>query len=220
LITKYGSDVVFRVTVISLVIVAAGFILDTVLGIVLLIIFAVFYLFTLYFFRDPERKIPELENGEVLSPADGKVVLIGKPDAADTEFFSSDEKLMQLSIFMSPLNVHVNRYPISGILKFMKYIPGKYLVAFDEKSSLNNERSVFGIEAQGKKIIFKQIAGFIARRIAYDCELNTEVKAGERFGMIKFGSRLDLIFRSDAKVYVSIGDKVKAGETKLLKLNS
>ena len=94
MITKYGSDVVFRVTVISLVIVAAGFILDTVLGIVLLIIFAVFYLFTLYFFRDPERKIPELENGEVLSPADGKVVLIGKPDAADTDFFSSDEKCL------------------------------------------------------------------------------------------------------------------------------
>jgi phosphatidylserine decarboxylase len=220
LITKYGSDTVFKVFIISAVIVAAGFILDLILGICLLIIFLIFDIFTLYFFRDPERNIPALNDGEVLSPADGKIVMIEKPSITDSDFFSPEEDLMQVSIFMSPLNVHVNRFPVSGLLKFVKYIPGKYLVAFDEKSSTNNERSVFGIESNGKKIIFKQIAGFVARRITYDCEPEIEVTAGNRFGMIKFGSRVDLIFKKGAEIYVQIGDKVKAGETKLLKLIS
>ncbi len=220
MITKYGSDTVFKVFIISAVIVAAGFILDLILGICLLIIFLIFDIFTLYFFRDPERNIPALNDGEVLSPADGKIVMIEKPSITDSDFFSPEEDLMQVSIFMSPLNVHVNRFPVSGLLKFVKYIPGKYLVAFDEKSSTNNERSVFGIESNGKKIIFKQIAGFVARRITYDCEPEIEVTAGNRFGMIKFGSRVDLIFKKGAEIYVQIGDKVKAGETKLLKLIS
>ncbi len=220
MITKYGSDTVFKVFIISAVIVAAGFILDVILGICLLIIFLLFDIFTLYFFRDPERNVPALNEGEVISPADGKIVMIEKPAFTDADFFSPDEELMQVSIFMSPLNVHVNRFPLSGLLKFVKYIPGKYLVAFDEKSSTNNERSVFGIESNGKKIIFKQIAGFVARRITYDCEPGTGVTAGNRFGMIKFGSRVDLIFKKGAEIYVQIGDKVKAGETKLLKLIS
>jgi len=220
LITKYGSDTVFKVFIISAVVVAAGFILDIILGISLLILFLLFDIFTLYFFRDPERTVPALDDGDVISPADGKIVLIEKPEITDSDFFSPEDNLMQVSIFMSPLNVHVNRFPVSGLLKFVKYIPGKYLVAFDEKSSTNNERSVFGIESNGKKIIFKQIAGFVARRITYDCEPDTEVTAGNRFGMIKFGSRIDLIFRNGAKIYVNVGDKVKAGETKLLKLIS
>ena len=219
--TKYGRDVILRVLVISILLIVLGYLShNKILEIILLVVVVLFNIFMFYFFRDPERNPPHLDDGEIVSPADGKVVLIKEIEFVGNEFFNAGEKLIQLSIFLSPLNVHINRFPMSGTLKYVKYIPGKYLVAFDDKSSLNNERSEFGIESGGKKLLFKQIAGFIARRIVYDCKENSQVKAGDRFGMIKFGSRMDLLFKPGAKIYVNLGDKVKAGETKLLKLIS
>ena len=126
--------------------------------------------------------------------------------------FFGDIKIKQLSIFLSPLNVHVNCFPVNGVLKYFNYIKGKYLVAFNHKASEMNERSELGVETpEGKKIIFKQIAGFVARRIVCNIKLNEEVKAGQKFGMIKFGSRVDLLFDTNTDVKVKIGDKVVAG---------
>ena len=167
------------------------------------------------FFRDPERKTP---NGDdlIISPADGKVFLIR--ELFENEFILDDA--IQISIFMSPLNVHVNRIPISGEVKFLKYIPGKYIVAFEEKSSENNERKIIGIETgDGLKIMVKQIAGFIARRIVCEVKKGDKVKTGQRYGMIKFGSRVDVIMpKNKVEILVSIGQKVKAGETIIAKV--
>jgi phosphatidylserine decarboxylase len=114
---------------------------------------------------------------------------------------------------MSPLNVHVNRYPITGKVGYFKYIPGEFLVAYEEKSSLRNERTHIGIENEYGKIFFKQIAGFVARRIVAPIRVGDSARAGERFGMIKFGSRVDVIIQKQAHVQVKLGDKTVAGET-------
>jgi phosphatidylserine decarboxylase len=186
-----------------------------------LFILSVFlFIFTLYFFRDPERKIPEnISVTSVLSPADGKVVLIETIKNTDDTFFGKDEMLYKVCIFLSPFNVHVNRIPVSGSVSYYKYIKGKYLVAFNHKSSDKNERTVIGItNDNGKKLIFKQIAGFVARRIVCDLKTGYDVIAGKRFGMIKFGSRVDLIFSSNAKLFTAVGNKVVGGETILAEL--
>jgi phosphatidylserine decarboxylase len=186
-----------------------------------LFILSVFlFIFTLYFFRDPERKIPEnISGNSVLSPADGKVVLIETIKNTDDTFFGKDEMLYKVCIFLSPLNVHVNRIPVSGSVSYYEYIKGKYLVAFNHKSSDKNERTVIGItNDKGKKLIFKQIAGFVARRIVCDLKAGYDVIAGKRFGMIKFGSRVDLIFSSNAKLFTAVGNKVVGGETILAEL--
>jgi phosphatidylserine decarboxylase len=120
---------------------------------------------------------------------------------------------------MSPLNVHVNRIPVSGTISFYNYIKGKYLVAFNHKSSEKNERTVIGItNINGKKIIFKQIAGFVARRIVCNLKTGSEVFVGKRFGMIKFGSRVDLLLNSNAKLFIKPGEKVTAGKTIIAEL--
>ncbi len=164
--------------------------------------------FTLNFFRDPERTTPPGEN-LIISPADGKVIQV-RPVRED-EYLK--EEAVEVSIFMSPLNVHVNRIPISGKVDYYRYIPGEYLVAFDDKSSLRNERTHIGI-ANGKfRVFFKQIAGFVARRIIAEVQEGLNVKAGERFGMIRFGSRVDIFVPKHATVKVKVGDVAVAGST-------
>jgi len=164
---------------------------------------------TIYFFRDPDRQ-PEISGDHVvLSPADGKVVFCDEVE--EPEFLRSRSRMV--SIFMSPVNVHVNRIPVNGTVKFLKYIRGKYLVAFDEKSSDRNERMLVGIESEGNKVLFKQIAGFIARRIVCDLSEGQKVAAGERFGMIKFGSRVDVLLPLNCDVKVKLNDKTFAGRT-------
>jgi len=219
-VTNYGKDVVLKVLFITLAIDAAAFIVNIAwLKLLLFSISLFLLLFTLYFFRDPERKLPAgITPDTVISPADGKVVLIEKVKNGYPEFFSGDE-LTQVSIFLSPLNVHVNCYPVSGTLKYFNYIKGDYVVAFNNKSSDRNERSEIGIETKkGRKIIFKQIAGFVARRIVCDLRLNSNVKAGEKFGMIKFGSRIDILVPIDTDIKVKLKDKVTAGVTEIAKL--
>ncbi|MBN2571551.1 MAG: phosphatidylserine decarboxylase family protein [Ignavibacteriales bacterium] len=166
------------------------------------------FLFTLYFFRDPERNISKKSN-IIVSPADGKIIKIEEIDSNSY----IKEKSHKISIFMSPLNVHVNRIPIDGKIDFLNYIPGEYLVAFHEKSDERNERNEIGIMSTYGKVYFCQIAGFIARRIECELELCQEVKMGERFGMIKFGSRVDVVVPIDWKIKVKNEQHVKAGET-------
>ena len=212
LISKYGYDVVGAVTVL----VAAGaalswYIVDgkAVRFGLLGLLFAIL-IFTLYFFRDPDRTPPQGDN-LVLAPADGEIVLI--KDVQEDEFLKSSA--IQVSIFMSPLNVHVNRFPISGTVRLYKHIPGEYLVAFEEKSSLRNERTHIGLQNARVKVFFKQIAGFVARRIVANIKEGDTAVAGERFGMIKFGSRVDVIVPKNLELKVKLGDRTVAGETVL-----
>lgn len=166
------------------------------------------------FFRVPMRKI-SYSLGEVLCPADGKVVVI--EEVEENEYFK--DRRIQISIFMSPLNVHANYYPISGQNTYVKYHEGKYLVAWHPKSSTENERStVVTRDESGTEVLFRQIAGALARRICLYAEPNRGAKAGEEFGFIKFGSRIDLFLPLNSKINVKIGDKVRGIETKIAHL--
>ncbi len=175
----------------------------------------VIFLLTMQFFRIPKRRINSSPN-DILCPADGKVVVIEETD--ETEYFK--DKRIQVSIFMSPLNVHANYNPISGIVNYVKYHPGKFLVAWHPKSSTENERTtlVAKHEETGHEVLFRQIAGAIARRICYYITPSQKIKAGEEFGFIKFGSRIDLFLPLGTEIEVNIGDKVKGRITRIGKL--
>lgn len=163
------------------------------------------------FFRVPNRTV-NAEDLDIVCPADGKVVVI--EEVEETEYFK--DKRIQISIFMSPLNVHANWNPIKGIVKYVKYHPGLFLVAWHPKSSTDNERSTFVVEHEnGKEVLFRQIAGAVARRICYYAKEGDKVNQGTEFGFIKFGSRIDLFLPLDAKVDVKIGDKVQGKITKI-----
>ncbi len=171
--------------------------------------------FILFFFRDPDREITEGEN-LVISPADGKVVLI--QDVEEDRYIEGPAK--QISIFLSPLDVHVNRVPVSGKLEYLEYHPGQYLMAWDHRASELNERADFGVRHKsGAKIFFKQITGFMARRIVYHIKQGEEINAGERFGMMKFGSRMDILVPAGVEVNISEGDRAVAGKTILATIN-
>ena len=172
------------------------------------------YLWLIYFFRDPYRIIYAREQ-VVLVPADGKVIDIQR--IYEDEFLEEDR--IKVSIFMSPLNVHVNRTPIAGTIKYFKYHPGKYLVAFHPKSSKKNERTTIVIENnEGEQVLFRQIAGFVARRIKFYFQEGDAVEQGIECGFIKFGSRADVYLPLDADIEVEVGDKVKGGITVLAKI--
>lgn len=165
------------------------------------------FVIVLQFFRNPKRTIVGHEN-IVLAPADGKVVVI--EEAEESEYFK--DKRLQVSIFMSPVNVHINRNPLSGRVSFFKYHPGKYLVAWHPKSSTLNERTTIAVKSvHGPEILFRQIAGALARRIVWYVKENDVVKQGEEFGFIKFGSRVDIFLPLGTKVNVAIGDNVTGG---------
>lgn len=173
------------------------------------------FIIILQFFRSPNRQIQDIGKG-ILCPADGKIVII--EEVEEPEYFQS--KRLQVSIFMSPINVHVNRNPVSGIVKFFKYHPGKYLVAWHPKSSTLNERTTLVVEtADGHEVLFRQIAGLLARRIVWYVKENDSVQQGEQFGFIKFGSRIDLFLPLDTQIDVKIGDVVKGGITQIGRLS-
>ena len=168
-----------------------------------------FSLFNLYFFRDPERQSPNNPRA-VLSPADGKVVQIVTVD--DNEYFH--QQVQRISIFLSVFNVHVNRAPITGRVDYFVYHTGRFLAAFKEKASLENEQTAIGmVNDLGHRVFFKQIAGIIARRIVCHVREGQIRIAGERIGMIRYGSRVDVFLPPEAKVLVKIGQHVKAGES-------
>lgn len=216
-LTRFGRDVILKVfIVVFLLTLSALFVNSSVYVFAAVSISALLWIFTLYFFRDPERKLPEgYKLNQLLSPGDGKVVVIENITNTEKNIFEKGEELIQISIFLSPLNVHVNRIPLTGEVKYLNYIKGDYIVAFDHKSSERNERSEIGIEdnMNGNKVLFKQIAGFVARRIVYDIKNGDRVTAGDRFGMIKFGSRIDILISKSSNVLVKIDQKVTGGET-------
>ena len=213
--TKYGYTTIGIVAAVSIIIFFLGLYQSNgILKISFIILSLVLLIFTLSFFRDPDRKSPGKDN-IVVSPADGRVLFVKEVDY-NTYI---NEKAKQISIFMSPLNVHVNRIPIDGKVEYLKYHPGKYLAAFEDKSSEVNERSEFGIYSKYGRVFFRQVAGFIARRIVYDIKLGDSVHQGERFGMIKFGSRVDVIVPFNWHEKVKKDDKVTAGETILFEIN-
>ena len=174
----------------------------------------VLYFIILQFFRNPNVAVVSHEK-QVLAPADGKVVVIEETE--EKEYFH--ERKLQVSIFMSPINVHVNRSPVSGVVKYFKYHAGKYLVAWHPKSSSDNERTTVVVERpDGLEIMFRQVAGAMARRIKWYIQEGQQVEQGAEFGFIKFGSRVDVYLPPNAEVKVSVGDKTKGGKTVLAEL--
>ena len=166
------------------------------------------FIFLVSFFRIPKR-VPTINENAIVAPADGKVVVIEEVQA--DEYFT--DRRIQVSIFMSPLNVHVNRNPISGEVVYNQYHKGKYLVAWHPKSSTENERHSVVYRKDGKEILVKQIAGALAKRIVNYLQAGQKVKQTDEMGFIKFGSRVDLLLPLDAKINVKIGDKPQGGVT-------
>lgn len=209
MIAKEGLGSIFVVFLFALIVGFAATYLPSVWQYLIFTVLILLCFFILYFFRDPERTTPDSTN-KIISPADGKVVQIKRTD--ESEYLKQEST--RISIFLSPLNVHVNRIPLSGKLEYLKYYPGKYLMAWEDHASEENERAHFGVLHQsGTKVLFKQITGFLARRIVYHLKEGETVTAGERFGIMKFGSRMDILVPGNVSINVQVGDTTTAGET-------
>ena len=207
---KEGRTIIF----ISMLIVGSLFLLMDFIGIpwlikTLQIGLLLIFILILQFFRNPKRNI-QLNDAQVMSPVDGKVVVI--EEVLESEFFN--DKRLQVSVFMSPINVHVTRYPIGGKIIFSKYHPGDYLVAWHPKSSEKNERTTVVVENfKFGKVLYRQIAGALARRIVNYAKEGHNVVQGSDAGFIKFGSRVDLFLPLDTKLNIKLNQKVRGGET-------
>jgi phosphatidylserine decarboxylase len=173
--------------------------------------FAALGAFFAFFFRDPERSSPVDDHAghAVLSPADGKVMVAGpaSPDAAPPGSW------LQISIFLSPMDVHVNRIPVSGRVTRVSYSPGRFLPAYRAEAAHSNERSEIWIDHDGQTVVARQIVGILARRVVCRARMGAEVRAGDRFGIMKFGSRMDIFLPANATILVSVGQPVRGGET-------
>jgi phosphatidylserine decarboxylase len=215
MITQYGYINVLIIVILSIILFTVSYFLENnILNIGLSSITLLFLIFSLNFFRDPERTSPNLDN-VIVSPADGKVLLIKKVES--NKYVNGEA--WQVSVFMSPLNVHVNRIPIDGKVELVNYVKGEYLVAFHDKADERNERCEFGILSKFGKVFFTQVAGFVARRIVYEINEGDSVTMGKRFGMIKFGSRVDVVVSTDWNLKVKENDIVTAGESILFEHN-
>jgi phosphatidylserine decarboxylase len=218
-ISKFGLDN-FKIRVlISLAIFFIAIFVVQIFLLSIVIAFLGFFLlcFTFWFFRDPKRNVPIIATEDesiVVSPADGKVVEI--KEIVEHKFFKSEAR--QISIFLSPIDVHVNRAPITGKVVFFEYNAGNYFVAYHPKASELNEHTFIGVENKYGKLAFKQITGILARRIVCILEEGKDIEAGEKIGMMKFGSRMDIIVPLDSEIFVQIQQKVKGGETIIARL--
>lgn len=173
-----------------------------------LVLSVIFFILIVQFFRDPHRETP-VGDDLIIAPADGKVVVIEEVD--EPEYLKT--KCRQISIFMSPVNVHVNRYPTSGKVLYEKYHPGKYLVAWHPKSSTENERTTVVVEHPKGQVLFRQIAGALAKRIVNYAKVGHIAKAGAEYGFIKFGSRIDIYLPLECEINVELNQKTVGGET-------
>ena len=208
-IHKEGKSMLFKISAAGLLFsLLIAIFLPRFLGVVLTLFF-VSLVFAGQFFRNPKREIQTYDDTIVYAPADGKVVVI--EEVMETEYFN--EKRIQVSIFMSPANVHVNRNPIGGTVKYFKYHAGKYLVAWHPKSSTENERTTSVISNGKDDILVRQIAGAVAKRIVNYLEIGSKVKQGEDMGFIKFGSRVDIFLPLDAQIKINLDDKVKGNKS-------
>ncbi|MGI9560495.1 MAG: phosphatidylserine decarboxylase family protein [Flavobacteriaceae bacterium] len=212
---KEGQTIIF----VSLIIVGSLFLVMDFIGIpwlvkTLQIGLLIVFILILQFFRNPKRNT-QIDDAHVVSPVDGKVVVI--EEVQESEYFK--DKRLQVSVFMSPINVHVTRYPIGGKVLFSKYHPGKYLVAWHPKSSEKNERTTVVVEnSKFGKVLYRQIAGFLARRIVNYAKKDQNVVQGNDAGFIKFGSRVDLFLPLGTKLDIKLNQKVRGGETVIAKL--
>ena len=176
----------------------------------------IFFILILQFFRIPKRE-RTYKDDEIVCPADGEIVVI--EETLENEYFNDTR--IQVSIFMSPLNVHANYYPVNGVVNYQKYHPGKFLVAWHPKSSTENERATVVIKTkEGQEVLVRQIAGAVARRICYYNEIGSIAKQGEEFGFIKFGSRIDVFLPKNTELSIAIGDKVQSKLTILGKITN
>jgi phosphatidylserine decarboxylase len=213
-ITPYGRSTFLACIVIGLALLAVAFLFSApVLRIGVGAVALVFMGLAANFFRDPERVTPQ-GDGLVISPADGKVVSIERTE--EPAYLKG--RAVKVSIFMSPLDVHVNRFPISGTVGYVDRIDGKFTAAFHDKSAEENQRTLIGIENGRTKLLFKQITGAVARRIVADVSVGQKAQAGARFGMIKFGSRVDVLMPEDSEVVVALNDRTVAGSTVIARL--
>ena len=187
----------------GLTFIAAGILLGWLTGPVWALIPFLLAAFFLQFFRDPERVIPN-EPGAVVSPGDGKV----------TDIIATNDKRLRISIFLNVFNVHVNRSPISGVLRDVKYMRGKFVNAMSDLSADQNEQNIATVEGDdGQQVVFKQIAGLLARRIIFNPKVGDRLERGQRVGLIKFGSRVDVVLDASARPNVKVGDHVKGGSS-------
>lgn len=208
---KEGSKIIFisMVTMLAVLLLSRYFISIKWLEMTIQLIAVAFLIIVLQFFRNPQR-IVAIDKKHVLAPVDGKVVVI--EEVFEPEYFK--DKRLQVSIFMSPINVHVTRYPVSGTVKYSKYHPGKYLVAWHPKASTENERTTIVLENEiFGEIMYRQIAGALAKRIINYAEVGTQVIQGEDAGFIKFGSRVDLYFPIGTKINVKLNEVATGAKT-------
>lgn len=215
-IHKEGRTLLFVLLIVFVGIVwVSDYYLSDVLRNIVIAVCAILYLIVLQFFRNPIFRVSKNPK-HVIAPADGKVVVI--EEAEEPEYFKGKRK--QISIFMSPFNVHVNRMPVEGSISYYKYHPGKYLVAWHPKSSTENERTtVVAKMGNGTEVLFRQIAGALARRIKCYVQQGQKLEQGQEFGFIKFGSRVDIFLPLDATVKVNIDDVTKGGRTVIAELS-
>lgn len=206
MIAREGLKIIFTAFVLSFILLMSALYFDLSFLMVLFWIVFGFFLFSMWFFRDPERKTPAGEN-LIVSPADGKIVAI-RPEKDD-----DIGNAVRVSIFMSIFSVHVNRIPLDGVVKNMEYSKGRFLSAMKPETSFENEHNTVLLKNEKINLKFSQIAGLIARRIVSYLHVDDEVKTGERCGLIKFGSRVDVVVPETVKINVQIGDKVTAGES-------
>lgn len=207
-IHKKGYGVIATVVIIAAIIITAVFLFVPVklLQILIAVVFSAVVFWSFTFFRVPTNRITTIEKDAVVSAADGEVVVI--EEVEEKEYFH--DKRIQISIFMSAYNVHVNWFPINGVVSYYKYHPGKKLFAINPKSSELNERNTLVVkDEQGREVLFRQIAGVMARRIICNVDKGATAKVGEEFGIIRFGSRVDFFLPLDSEINVKIGDKVK-----------
>lgn len=207
MLTSYGTSTIVKSALLCLLLCLLALLFPFTAQIVTIGLAILFMLFTLYFFRDPERQAPR-EAQVVVAPADGTIMQIVPCTLPDSGLPAT-----RVSIFMSPFNVHVNRVPISGKVTMVRYVPGKFLMAFDHASMENNERMEIAIDNGQHEIRFSQVSGFLARRIVCTLQPNNVVTLGNRFGMIKFGSRVDMLLPAAMGLCVKEGQKTRAGET-------
>ena len=216
--TKYGTDNIIIMLTISVILIGISFLFHKPwLQYPILIIGILFALFTMWFFRDPERPVAPValeDDSYIVAPADGKVVQI--INVHEDEYMKTDA--VQISIFLSPLDLHVNRIPVSGVIEYFKYTPGEYIIANHPKSSELNEQTHIGLKTKYGKILFKQIVGVVARRLVWDIKEGDSVTIGQRFGMMKFGSRMDVIVDKNTEILVKPGDRVISAESVIAKL--
>lgn len=218
MLSKYGTDNIIVMLAISVAIAAiAYFFVKSWPSYILYTLAGLLALFTFWFFRDPDRS-PSQEYVQaeniLIAPSDGKVVEI----VEEEENVYLKEKSTRISIFLSPLDVHVNRIPVKGKIEYFKYHPGEFLVAWHPKSSMKNEQTHIGLSSKYGKVFFKQIVGVVARRLAWDINEGDSVDIAQKFGMMKFGSRMDIAVPYGTEINVKVGDRTVAGESKLATL--